>query len=593
MPALGARIEALDGIRAIAVTAVVAYHLLPEALPGGFLGVDVFLVLSGYLITRGLTTDASTGIVGRLARFWVRRAVRLIPALAVMLVSVTAVAGLVGGGSAVRLGPQLLSALTFTGNWYQVDAGVSYFERTEPPLLQHLWSLAVEEQFYLVWPVLLIVIAVVVRRRRPAAYVAAALACTSAAAMALAFVPGEDPSRVYFGTDTHGFSMLVGAAAALVTPRTEARNGVRAVLAMGCCLLGFALLDESSTFTYRGGIALTAVAAACLVLAVTAPGRLATLLATPPLVWLGRRSYAIYLWHWPLIVLAPGIAPGMSTATRSGVVVTLTLCLAALSWRYVEHPIQRLGPLAAANGVLERLRRGGVFPTAGAVASVLAVAMAAGAISASPERTEAQDFVTAGQQAIAQQDAQGRADGSGTHRSPRGGPIGKQTTILGDSVTLASAESLLEELPGVDIRADVGEQMWDAPATVGRLRDSGDLRRNVVIALGTNGDFHSDVLDEIRATAGPGHRFVFVTTHADRDWVPSVNAKLRPLAADHRHTALADWDTAASDVTDFASDGIHPGPQGADIFADVIGAALRSLDGHASAGAQRKPGGNG
>ncbi|THI95812.1 acyltransferase, partial [Nocardioides sp.] len=320
----GGRIDALDGIRALAVTAVVAYHLFPTAVPGGFLGVDVFFVLSGYLITRGLALGIASGRGVGLVRFWVRRTVRLLPALVVMLVVVTAAAGLAGGAAAVRLRPQLMAALTYTSNWYQADAGLSYFERSEPPVLQHLWSLAVEEQFYLFWPLLLIAIVVVTGSARAAAGVTAVLAAASAIAMAVAFVPGEDPSRLYFGTDTHGFSLLIGAVAALVslsrTPwvtrwlvapvgwRREAQGPVT-VVAVLVCVLGVLLIGETSAFAYRGGIVLVDLAAAVAVLAVATPGAASPLLAARPLVWVGRRSYGIYLWHWPPIVLLAGLAP--------------------------------------------------------------------------------------------------------------------------------------------------------------------------------------------------------------------------------------------------------------------------------------------
>lgn len=587
------RIDALDGIRALAVTAVVAYHLFPTALPGGFLGVDVFFVLSGYLITRGLALGIASGRGVGLARFWVRRTVRLLPALVVMLVVVTAAAGLAGGAAAVRLRPQLVAALTYTSNWYQADAGLSYFENSEPPVLQHLWSLAVEEQFYLFWPLLLIAIVVVTGSARAAAGVTAVLAAASAIAMAVAFVPGEDPSRLYFGTDTHGFSLLIGAVAALVSLsptawvtrwltapvgwRREAQGPVT-VVAVLVCVLGVLLIGETSTFAYRGGIVLVDLAAAVAVLAVAAPGAASPLLAARPLVWVGRRSYGIYLWHWPPIVLLAGLAPAMPGTTRAALVVVLTLGLAALSWRYVEQPAQRLGLVGSGRHLALRLRAGGVLPAMGAVVAVIAVGAAVGALGRSPAQTQAEDYVAAGQEAIEAASDVRPTGPSGQHGivDPRA-PLGEQTTVIGDSVTLASGAGLLDVLPGIDIRAEVGAQMWDAPDLVRRLREAGDLRPVVVIALGTNGDFHSDVIDEIFDAAGSGHAFVFVTAHADRDWVPSVNAKLRDLPGGRPPVAVADWDAAAAGVTDFADDGIHPGPQGAAVFAGLVEDAVGSL----------------
>jgi peptidoglycan/LPS O-acetylase OafA/YrhL len=584
----GGRIDALDGIRAIAVTAVVVYHLFPDALPGGFLGVDVFFVLSGYLITRGLAQRIASGKGLGLARFWWRRTLRLLPALGVMLVVVAAVTGIVGGPAAVRLRPQLVAALTYTSNWYQAGAGLSYFERTEPPVLQHLWSLAVEEQFYLVWPPLLIAIVLLARSARAAAGVTAVLAAASAVAMAVTFVPGEDPSRLYFGTDTHGFSLLIGGVAALVSliPGVWAARWLTApsdgrekahrlvvVSALAVCVLGMVLIGETSTFAYRGGIVLVDLAAAIAVVSVALPGQAAPFLGSRPLVWVGRRSYAIYLWHWPLIVL---LATGATIpeGTRAVLVVGLSLGLAALSWTYVERPVQRLGLLGCAKRFAQHLRSGGFVPVAGTVVVAITVWAAAGGIVRSPATTSAESYVAAGQDAIgAAAEVQVAPDGPADPRRP----LGKQTTVIGDSVTLASAKGLLAVLPGIDIRAEIGAQMWDAPDVVGLLQASGELRPVVVIALGTNGDFNSGTIDEVVEAAGPGHLFVFVTAHADRDWIPSVNAKLRGLAKGRRSIAVADWDAAASEVTDFASDGIHPGPQGGRAFAGVVEDAIASL----------------
>ncbi|OIJ28509.1 hypothetical protein UG56_001640 [Nocardioides luteus] len=589
--AVEGRIDALDGIRAIAVTAVVVYHLFPDALPGGFLGVDLFFVLSGYLITRGLAQRIASGKGLGLARFWWRRTLRLLPALGMMLVVVAAATGIVGGPAAVRLRPQLMAALTYTSNWYQAGAGLSYFERTEPPVLQHLWSLAVEEQFYLVWPPLLIAIVLLAGSARAAAGATAVLAAASAVAMAVTFVPGEDPSRLYFGTDTHGFSLLIGAVAALVSlsPGAWAARWLAApmdgrdkahrlvvVSTLAVCVLGMVLIGETSTFAYRGGIVLVDLAAAIAVVSAAVPGQVAPVLGSRPLVWVGRRSYAIYLWHWPLIVLLATGAP-VPEGVRAVLVVGLSLGLAALSWTYVERPVQRLGLLGCAKRFAAHLRSGGFVPVAGMVVVAITVWAAAGGIVRSPATTSAESYVEAGQDAIgAAAEVRPTPDMPGASVNPRR-PLGKQTTMIGDSVTLASAKGLLAALPGIDIRAEIGEQMWNAPDVVRRLRTSGVLRPVVVIALGTNGDFNSDIIHEVVEAAGPGHVFVFVTAHARRDWVPSVNAKLRGLPDDQRSVAVADWDAAASEVTDFASDGIHPGPQGGRAFARVVEDAIASL----------------
>lgn len=597
-------------LRALAVGGVVLNHLFPSRLTGGYLGVDIFFVISGFLITSHLASELrSTGRV-RLARFWARRARRLLPAsLLVLAVTLWASWVWLPEAAFAQISRETLGSALYVQNWVLAASNQDYFRSSQSASpVTHYWSLSVEEQFYLVWPPLLIAIVLLARSARAAAGVTAVLAAASAVAMAVTLVPGEDPSRLYFGTDTHGFSLLIGGVAALVSlsPGVWAARWLAApsegrdkahrlvvVLALAVCVLGMVLIGETSTFAYRGGIVLVDLAAAIAVVSVAVPGQVAPLLGSRPLVWVGRRSYAIYLWHWPLIVL---LATGATIpeGTRAVLVVGLSLGLAALSWTYVERPVQRLGLLGCAKRIAAHLRSGGFVPVVGMVVVAITVWAAAGGIVRSPATTSAESYVAAGQDAIgaaAEVQPTGSAgtpersadhEAPGEQVAPDGSvdprrPLGKQTTVIGDSVTLASAKGLLAVLPGIDIRAEIGEQMWDAPDVVGRLQASGELRPVVVIALGTNGDFNSDTIDEVVEAAGPGHVFVFVTAHADRDWIPSVNAKLRGLSDDQRSVAVADWDAAASEVADFASDGIHPGPQGGRAFARVVEDAIASL----------------
>ncbi|MEO7060002.1 MAG: acyltransferase [Lapillicoccus sp.] len=210
----GQTIEGLDGLRALAIAAVVAYHLDPTWLPGGFLGVDVFFVVSGFLITTLLVRESARPGGIAFGRFWVRRARRLLPALVVCVGVCVLVARLVHPDLLVHLGRQVVGALTFSTNWVEISAGSSYFDQTAPQLFMNMWSLAVEEQFYLVWP--LVVAGLVAAALRPRVRVGMTLgvAALSTALMAWGFVAGQDPTRVYYGTDTHVMGLMLGAALA-------------------------------------------------------------------------------------------------------------------------------------------------------------------------------------------------------------------------------------------------------------------------------------------------------------------------------------------------------------------------------------------
>src|SRR5215208_1961853 len=348
----------LDGLRAIAVLAVIAYHLNPAWAPGGLLGVGVFFTLSGYLITDLLLGQRAAVGSLRLGDFWLRRARRLLPALFLMLAVVVAWVTLLDRSLLPGLRGDVLSATAYVSNWWNIVREASYFARFgPPPPLDHLWSLAVEEQFYLIWPWLLW-LGLRFTRKRPVLTgvtltgLTLALSAASAIAMWVLYQPGIDPTRVYEGTDTRAFGLLLGAALAMVWPSrrlsAELSTRWRVVLdGMGVAgLVVIALLiwrtSEYSPFMYHGGIVLLTIGT---VATVAALAHLASVLGVTvgcaPLRWLGVRSYGIYLWHWPIIVLT---APGLQqkpTLSLQILQVAATIAVAALSWQFIEEPIRR------------------------------------------------------------------------------------------------------------------------------------------------------------------------------------------------------------------------------------------------------------
>lgn len=348
----------LDGLRAIAVLGVVAYHLGFSWIPGGLLGVGVFFTLSGYLITDILLNQVDQGGV-RLKSFWFARARRLFPALFVMLIVVMAWVTVIGPHQPPDFRAAVAAAALYVNNWWLIFHDVSYFAQfATPEPLNHLWTLSVEEQFYIVWP-FAIMLGVrfipearsTTRARLRLAVVTLGLALASGILMAVLYRPGLDPSRVYYGTDTRALELLVGAALAMLWPSRRLRSGITVEarrIIDGAGVLGLIVIammfwrsEEFSPFLYRGGFLLLSVATVLAVAAMAHPAtRLGPIVGCRPMRWIGERSYGIYLWHFPIIILTtPEGAQGVDLV-RAALQVAAIIGVSALSWKYVEDPIR-------------------------------------------------------------------------------------------------------------------------------------------------------------------------------------------------------------------------------------------------------------
>jgi peptidoglycan/LPS O-acetylase OafA/YrhL len=359
------RILGLDGLRAVAVLLVLGFHFGLGWLGGGFFGVDMFYVLSGYLITGLLLAEFERRERIGLAAFWLRRARRLLPALLLVLVAVTLLVRFAEPTGAVPgFRGSALSALFYLSNWWQIASSGNYFVATGAVTpLAHTWSLAVEEQFYLVWPLVALAVLRVAgsfRRGVRALLLVAGVGVTaSVVEMAVLYRPGANPTRIYFGTDTHAQSVLVGAVLACVLTLIERQRGetgmdpearapaARAqITAVG--LVGLALvvalshsLGGSSAATYRGGFVLVAVCSALVIAAVvTVPGGiLARILSLAPLVWLGTISYGIYLWHFPIVIFLDSQRTGLGGPALFALRTAVTVGVAAVSFYLIERPV--------------------------------------------------------------------------------------------------------------------------------------------------------------------------------------------------------------------------------------------------------------
>jgi peptidoglycan/LPS O-acetylase OafA/YrhL len=573
----------LDGLRAIAVAAVFLYHSRIDWLPGGFLGVDLFFVLSGYLITSLLLVEWEAWNRIDLRRFWLRRARRLLPALVVVVLAALVLAAIFARGDLARTRGDAVSSLLYYTNWHLILANHSYFVRMgNPSLLQHLWSLAIEEQFYVIWPLILVPALVLLGRRRLPFVVVAGIA-GSTALMWILYTP-NDPSRVYYGTDTRAFLLLMGILLALVWPAIERLKRALPLLELlGVCalvasVLLFRQMEDFNPTLYRGGDLASAFCFAVLIAAVahteTGIGRA---LGVAPLRWVGERSYGMYLWHWPVVeLMRPGVdipwtGPGVVVA-QAAIVVTA----AALSYRFVEQPI-RTGSLQRWLAQYSRRFRlevvgAGAMGLVGAFAVLFVTPAALNPVAGyvSPPKAKAtvpHHHTTTTTPVVS---IHKRTKKQTRHSQPPG-----QILALGDSVMLGCASELRTALHHrVHVDATVGRQIDDTIVELQRLRRQHRLPRTVVIQVGNNGPLWYADLVRLRQALHGIHDVIVVNVRNSTSWQDESNHAIVSWMHDWRAAHLADW--YGSSTNKMLSDGTHPYPYACTIYARVIARTLDS-----------------
>jgi peptidoglycan/LPS O-acetylase OafA/YrhL len=590
----------LDGIRAIAVLAVIAYHLNYGWASGGLLGVQVFFVLSGYLITDLLVAEYRRHRGIRLGQFWLRRARRLLPALFVVLFVTVGWATLFDRTQLAALRSDLPSSIFYVSNWWFIFHHVSYFAKFGPPSpLGHLWSLSIEEQFYLVWPLLVLAGMRWIGSRRVLIVVTLTVAAASAIEMGLLYSasPNGDPTRVYDGTDTRAFALLIGAALAFALPRNRAfapiTPGATRVLNIvgGVGLVGIFVMfwhtNQYEPFLYQGGMVLLAVLTAMVIGVTIHPGsRLQTILGWEPLRWVGERSYAIYLWHYPVIVLTTPVGVP-SSVLRASLQIAVTFVLAALSWRYVEQPV-RQGALGRQWVRLRQhewswphLRPVGwvVVGVAGANAVVCAVGLVGlvDASAANPGPQVTSIVPTAHHHPPPSTSVPGSTLVPAPTTTSTVPPAGQGVTAIGDSVMVDAAPYLRQALPGIDIDAQVGQQLYQVQSQVAQLKAQMDIGDRVIIELGTNGPYTAAQLESLLNSLGPMQKIVLVNTRVPQPWQQEVNSTIAGVAQSYPNAVVVDWyDDSAAYPQYFYPDGVHLNPDGARYYASLLVQALQT-----------------
>lgn len=595
------RAPALDGLRGIAVLAVVVYHLFGTVLRGGYIGVDIFFVLSGFLITSLLVREYGARGSISLSGFWVRRLRRIVPAAVTVLVVATAVAGMIGGDVAVKLWPQFLSSAFFVNNWSQIASAESYFADTTPRIFMHYWSLAIEEQFYVIWPLVFLALMWLARGKTVrtrmifALRVAVVVGLSSALTMALLYRPDEDPSRVYFGSDSHVFGLLTGVALALwiTTPSPQAADSWPSRLSrQSAALVGWTvgplvfaglvatlfLVSDTSPIAYRGGLLAACLLTAAVVHnAVRESGPVPQLLRLPLLRWLGERSFSLYLWHWPVVVFVrelaagPGGTSSLSVWEIGAIAAVITVLVSELSYRWIETPFRRYGFRGALSKLGENSSR--IVPGIAVAVGLVVVLLAGSALGTSPAKSALETQLDQ----LAELQRQANAAPPPPPKASNELPPGTEISGVGDSVMLASSQELMRRFPGMYIDAEVSRHYTGGEPVIEGLKARGELREYVVLGFGTNGQAFPGQLNRILRMIGPKRKVILVVPFGPVDGIPQAARQVLDYAPRHKNVYLAPWcSAAAAHPQDLSDDGVHPvGPAGVGLYTDAVATGLR------------------
>jgi peptidoglycan/LPS O-acetylase OafA/YrhL len=572
-------IAPIDGLRAIAVVAVLLYHLGVKQIPGGFLGVDLFFAISGYVITRLILDSIETANALDLRQFYFARVRRLIPALLfVIFVTVIAVA-LFAPDAIHRVISDLPYVLTGSNNWHLVALHQDYFQSSgRPPLLQHTWSLSVETQFYLVWPVALYLIW---RRFGKAniARIALAIAFSSALALFIFSLQADSTSvgrisHIYFGTDTHSLGLFLGSALAVSwVPRNLTANitqraqdfidGIGLFGFLGL-LFVFLFISESNPTAYKLAFPLAALFSCASITSLVHPAsRFAPLLSWRPLLWIGQRSYGIYLWHWivfqmtrPNADLAAGSALALDIAR-----ILLVLALSDISLRYIEIPFRRGKIQNWFRGMKYRTtiirKRQQVF-----VGVVIAfVALSSGGATATAYYRDARiPKVTKAELKLVETNV--------THQG---------LWLTGDSIILGARYKLEQKYPLALVNARIGRQIEELISVI--ATDQSHVSTNsVVLDVGNNNRITRASLVQLLDLLKSQPHVILINTAVPRGWKDANDALIAEVSAQYPNVTLIDWANISKNHPEFfAPDGVHLNDNGSDVYVAAIVEALQSV----------------
>jgi peptidoglycan/LPS O-acetylase OafA/YrhL len=602
-------ITGLDGLRAIAVLAVIAYHMNFEWAAGGLLGVTVFFVLSGYLITDLLIAEFVTSNQINFKNFWIRRARRLLPAMFTMLLMVITYVTIFEQTMLDKLEKDTVAAILYVSNWWYIFQDLSYFESFGPPsLLTHFWSLAVEEQFYIFWPIIIILVLKLKFREGSLFSIILLGAIISAGAMTLLYEPGADPSRVYYGTDTRVFSLLLGASLAIIWPSRKLSSSLPPEIRWKLDFVGlFALAfvfymfwgtTQYQDFLYQGGMVAISVASMLVVAVIVHPSsNLNKWLSFKPLRWIGIRSYGIYLWHFPVIVLtSPQWGIDEPNLVRNALQLVLIITLASLSWTFIENPIRK-GALTRFCRVVKHgeWRREkffiGRFITTASVLAIFTCVSVIGFTTTSVALSK-DNVINAIQKKVGKEEpltenlvkepapkpvppkAEEKNEEKPEEKTAQETPPIPETrsvTVIGDSVMIDVTPHLEEAFKKVHVDAKIGRQFREAEDIVQQKKSSGSLGEIVIIELGANGPLSDKKMCSLIEQIGADREIYFITTRVPKPWQDEINDTMKKVAGNFNNVKVVDWFSVSESHPEYiGNDGVHLTLTGARVYAEYL-----------------------
>ena len=601
-------LPSIDSLRAIAVIAVIIYHIDANYLPGGFLGVDLFFVLSGYLISSLIIKEyKSTGTVN-LYNFYVRRARRLLPAVYFMITVVLIIITLFNG---VLLKKSYLDALfgyIYSSNWWYIFHKLDYFDSfgSQSPF-KHLWSLAIEEQFYMFFPLIFLIF----NRKSKSnngnsklnknfIYVVLSLILVSLIAHILLF-DINNINRIYFGTDTRAFSLLVGVVGAILYPMdrlsertTKKDNMIYSIVSLVSILVLIGIMintSEYNTWLYRGGFLLVAIIGLIIIIS---SGRqytfMSKLLSFKPFVFIGKISYSLYLWHFPILVVTTPVSeignPNLFYVTLR---IGLIFLVATGSYMFVETPIRKLGFVNYINLLFKRIMKFKnntkkiIFASIALVAVVFtmgvfgkSVPYLSTAFVTEMSNNKESQFISNNNENNASNSSDHKSDNNNNQEGNKSEDKKYSSLIvIGDSLTVDIGEKIKEKYPGAIIDGKISRQLTAATALADQYANYNNENTAVIFQLGTNGFFTESQVEELVKKFDKADIY-FVNVKVPRTWEKTVNKELDALKERHSDITIIDWYSVANNNQNyFEPDKVHLNSEGVETMVSLIEKSLK------------------